>query len=91
MSTNGSVVQKGGEGASYGTIGKKANDLDKLFPERNQHRPPVAEQTGEQLDSPTFYADGAKDVTSETTSMASEVDDTAGLLKKGKIHPLQDV
>ena len=68
---------------SYGTINKKNSDLDSLFPERNQHQQHMQKDGS---DSPTFYSESAdKELgvsKSDTTSMASEGDDTSGLLNK---------
>ena len=56
----------------YGAIRKKtkdSDDLDNLFPERNHERTHLPKKTQPEMD-----------LKSETTSMASEPDDTAGLL-----------
>ena len=78
--------------------GKTSNDLDNLFPERHHdptrpHRPPQAPEQepaggrgSGQLESPTFVAQPDEELIdpgrADAVSMASEVDDTAGLLNK---------
>ena len=80
-----SMVANSGQNVNYGAIAKKQDDLDDLFPERHgpdQQRPPL--QHDDSLPSPTFYAEEATDMRADTTSMVSEVSDTAELIKKGQ-------
>ncbi len=78
---NGTVSPQGEKTATnYGSIGtkKSTGDLDKLFPERTEHR----RDRQDSLGSPTFVADPSAPTKTSTSEPALETEDTANLIKK---------